>query len=78
MYQKTTRRAGIECTGGSAGTNRDPALFEADRQRAMSFISPLGCWRDPRKDQQHRTRVSDRPGGWRNTNGAIMRSRGNA
>lgn len=57
---RSTRTLGIERCGGNAGTNRDPALFESDRQRSMDWLGWSGCWRDPRKDQQHRTVASKR------------------
>lgn len=70
----STRTLGIERTGGNAGTNSDPALFEADRRASMDLLSPSGNWRDPRKDQQQRTVVGKTRGGCHKTNGMIMRN----
>jgi len=38
MYKPGSRMIGVEVYRGSAGTNRDPAMFEQERDRDIAWL----------------------------------------
>jgi hypothetical protein len=38
MYKPGSRKIGVASERGSAGTNRDPALFEQERDRDIAWL----------------------------------------